>query len=156
MRNENLHRWLTLGANMGVLVGIVLVALELRQNLTAVQAQTRHEVSAGFTDFMKLISTNPELASIRRRGDMAEELTPDETYRYEAFTRGLFRYWEDVHYQFRTGLYAAEEFNRQREAWRAHAEAAPGAVRWWCAHRTEFSDRFAEDYGTLLPGTGCT
>lgn len=105
---------------------------------------------------MKLISTNPELASIRRRGDKAEELTPDESYRYEAFTRGLFRYWEDVHYQFRTELYAAEEFNKQREAWRAHAPGAPGAVRWWCAHRTEFSDQFAEDYSTLLPGTGCT
>ena len=56
MKNENLHRWLTLAANLGVLVGIILVAVELRQNLTAVRAQTRHEVSAEFVDFMKVLA----------------------------------------------------------------------------------------------------
>ena len=155
MKNENLHRWLTLAANLGVLAGIVLVTLELRQNLTAVQAQTRHEVSAGFVDFMRSISEDPELASIRRRGDLGEELSVEERYRYEAFTRGLFRYWENVHYQFRTDLYDPTEFVRQREAWRSHAAVSPGAVQWWCAHQSEFSDEFAVDYSRLLPEPGC-
>ena len=155
MKNENLHRWLTLAANLGVLVGIVLVALELRQNLTAVRAQTRHDVSSGFVDFMRSIAENSELSSIRRRGDLGEDLSVEESYRYQAFTRGLFRYWEDVHYQFRTDLYDAAEFRRQREAWRSHAVAAPGAVRWWCAHESEFSDEFALDYSSLLPAPGC-
>ncbi len=155
MKNENLHRWLTLAANLGVLAGIVLVTLELRQNLTAVQAQTRHEVSAGFVDFMRSISENPELASIRRRGDLGEDLSVEERYRYEAFTRGLFRYWENVHYQFRTDLYDPTEFVRQREAWRSHAAVSPGAVQWWCAHQSEFSDEFAVDYSRLLPEPGC-
>jgi hypothetical protein len=144
-----------LGANVGVLVGIVLVAAELRQNLTAVRAQTRHEVSAGFVDFMMSISENPDLASVRRRGDSGDELTLEEAYRYEAFTRGLFRYWENVHYQFRNDLYDPDEFVRQREAWRAHAAASPGAVRWWCAHRSEFSADFGRDYSDLLPDAGC-
>lgn len=155
MKNENLHRWLTLAANLGVLVGIVLVALELRQNLTAVQAQTRHEVSAGFVDFMRSLSENAELASIRRRGDLGEDLSVEERYRYEAFTRGLFRYWENVHYQVRTDLYDPTEFARQRAAWRSHAAGAPGAVRWWCDHASEFSDEFATDYSSLLPAPGC-
>ncbi|MDX1571902.1 MAG: hypothetical protein R3200_15580 [Xanthomonadales bacterium] len=78
MKHESLHRWLTLGANLGVLLGIVLVAAELRQNLTSVRAQTRHEVSTEFVDFMKLLAQDGELASIRRRGDAGEELSADE------------------------------------------------------------------------------
>jgi hypothetical protein len=155
LKIENLPRWLTLAANLGVLVGIVLVSLELRQSLTAVRAQTRHDVSAGFVDFMRSIAENPELASIRRRGDLGEDLSAEERYRYEAFTRGLFRYWENVHYQFRTNLYDLAEFARQREAWRSYAAASPGAVRWWCAHESEFSDEFAVDYSGLLPDPGC-
>lgn len=155
MKSQNLHRWLTLAANLGVLVGIVLVTVELRQNLTAVQAQTRHEVSAGFVDFMRSVAENSELASIRRRGDLGEDLSVEERYRYEAFTRGLFRYWENVHYQYRTDLYDPAEFARQREAWRSHAAAAPGVVQWWCAHASEFSNDFGMDYSSLLPGPGC-
>lgn len=155
MKNENLHRWLTLAANFGVLVGILLLILELRQNLTAVQAQTRQEVSAGFVDFTRSISENGELASIRRRGDLGEDLSVEERYRYEAFTRGLFRYWENVHYQFRTDLYDPDEFARQREAWRNYAAAAPGAVRWWCANRSGFSEEFGSDFTSLLPDPGC-
>lgn len=155
MKNEALHRWLTLGANVGVLVGLVLVTMELRQNLTAVRAQTRHEMSAGFIDLTKTLSENADLASLRRRGDLSEELTVEEAYRYEAFTRGLFRYWENVHYQFRSDLYDEDEFARQREAWRVHASSSPGVVKWWCAHRAEFSEGFARDYSALLPEPGC-
>ena len=155
MKNEGLHRWLTLGANLGVLLGIVLVATELNQNLTSVRAQTRHDVSSGFVDFMKLLAQDGELASIRRRGDAGGELNIDEAYRYGAFTRGMFRYWEDVHYQARNGLYDTEEFLRQREAWRAHAGTSPGVVAWWCANRSQFSTEFAAEYTSLTPGQSC-
>lgn len=155
MKSEPLHRWLTLGANVGVLLGILLVTLELRQSLTAVRAQTRHEVSAEFTDFMKLLASNEQLANLRRRGDAGELVDANEIYRYEAYTRGLFRYWEDVHYQFRHGLYDEPEFSRQREAWRLHALSSPGLIAWWCQHRGEFSAEFSLEYDGLLPGKGC-
>lgn len=155
MGNRNFNRWLTLGANLAVLIGIVLVIVELRQNLTAVESQTRQEVSAGFVDFMMLLSENPELASLRRRGDLGEELTVDERYRYESFTRGLFRYWENVHYQFRNELFDSEEFGRQRSAWKNYVEVSPGVVRWWCKHQSEFSAEFSEDFTSLLGEQDC-
>ena len=36
---DKLNRWLTLGANVGVLVGIVLILIELRQNADLMRAQ---------------------------------------------------------------------------------------------------------------------
>ena len=150
-----MNRWLNLGANLAVLIGIALVIVELRQNLVATQAQTRQEVSAGFVDFMMRLSENPELASLRRRGDQGEQLTVDERYRYETFTRGLFRYWENVHYQFRTGLYDSEEFNKHRGAWQSYVGNSPGVVDWWCKNRADFSVEFSSDFTSLLGEGGC-
>ena len=46
MDTEKVNRWLTLGANLGVLAGIMLVAFEINQaNLT-----TRAEMISGFQD----------------------------------------------------------------------------------------------------------
>ena len=39
MDTGKLNRWLTLGANLGVLIGIILILLELNQNSSLMRAQ---------------------------------------------------------------------------------------------------------------------
>ena len=151
-----MHRWLTLGANLGVLVGILLLVVELNQNRTTMRAQTRSELSTGIVDLFVSVAENPELASLRRRADReGEQLGPDEAYRYEILTRAFFRYWENVHYQYRQGLYDEIEFSRQREAWRSYAHESTALVQWWCTHRGGFSPQFAGEFDGLLPPPGC-
>ena len=41
MDTDRLNRWLTLGANIGVLIGIVLLVIEVRQNNSNLVAQAR-------------------------------------------------------------------------------------------------------------------
>ncbi len=41
MKTESLSRWLTLGANLGVIAGIVFLAIELRQNNDLLAADAR-------------------------------------------------------------------------------------------------------------------
>lgn len=154
-RADRFHRWLTLAANLGVLVGILLLVLELNQNRTMIRAQTRSELSTGIVDLFTAVAENPELASLRRRADAGEKLGPDEMYRYEIITRAFFRYWENVHYQYRHGLYDDIEFARQKDAWRDYASSSPALARWWCAHRAEFSPEFASEFDDLLPAGAC-
>ena len=45
-----LTRWLTLGANAGVLIGLVLLIMELDQNRDLMRAQTRHELGDNWRD----------------------------------------------------------------------------------------------------------
>jgi hypothetical protein len=47
MNPDSLNRWLTLGANVGVLVGLLLLVFELNQNRDMIRAQTRNEMAAG-------------------------------------------------------------------------------------------------------------
>jgi len=150
-----MHRWVTLVANVGVLIGILLLVVELDQNQTALRAQMRSELSADVVQLFTSVAENPGLADLRRRADAGEPLDANETYRYGIITRAFFRYWENVHYQYREGVYDDVEYSRQKEAWRAYAGESAAVVRWWCAHRSEFSPAFATEFDTLMPGGGC-
>jgi hypothetical protein len=95
------------------------------------------------------------ISRLRRRADAGEELTPDETYQYEIITRAFFRYWENVHYQYRQHLYDEPEFSRQREAWRSYVPSSPALITFWCAERSQFSPIFVSEFDHLLPPNAC-
>jgi hypothetical protein len=61
MDSDRLNRWLTLGANVGVLVGIILLVFELSQNREMMRAQTRNEISRVEMDLLGLTAANREL-----------------------------------------------------------------------------------------------
>ncbi|MBT8461332.1 MAG: hypothetical protein KJO44_02335 [Gemmatimonadetes bacterium] len=155
MKNERVHRWLTLGANFGVLIGIALLLVELNQNATMIRAQTRNELSTGIVDLFGIVAENQQLASLRRRADAGDELTEDEAYQYAIITRAFFRYWENVHYQYRQDLYDDVEFARQREAWKSYAATSEALVRFWCEHGEEFSPEFASEFDSVLTTHTC-
>jgi len=155
MSSDKVLRWATLAANLGAVVGLILLVLGLKQNEAIMRAQTRNELSVGIVDLFARVAENPQLASLRRRADAGEELTPDETYQYKVITRAFFRYWENVHYQYRQHLYDEAEFGRQREAWRDYARSSPALIRFWCAERSQFSPEFVSDFDALLPPGAC-
>jgi hypothetical protein len=155
MDADRLARWLTLGANIAVLVGIILLVLELSQNRDMMRAQTRHELSMGIIDLLQVPAGNEQLASILYRAGAGEELTPEELFLFRLRTNALFRYWEDVHYQYRIGLYDEVEFARQKNAWRASLASSPLGQDYWCEVRMLYSPDFMAEMDGLLNGNGC-
>lgn len=155
MTADRLNRWLTLGANVGVLVGIVLVILELDQNRDMMRAQIRHELAMGIVELLQVPASDPQLAGILHRARAGDELTPEESFQFEMRTNALLRYWEDVHYQYRLGLYDEIEFERQRDAWRASLEGFGRAVAYWCSVRPLYSPEFAAEIDGLLANGAC-
>jgi hypothetical protein len=64
MKSDSVNRWLTLGANFGVLVGILLLLIELNQNSVIMKAQISNErADQGIKLFMS-IAESPELSRI--------------------------------------------------------------------------------------------
>jgi hypothetical protein len=140
---------------LGVIVGIILLVFELKQTRDLMRAQTRHDLSSSIVNLLLSIAENPELAHVMVRGDAGGELSPDELYIYETRSRALFRYWENVHYQYRKGLYDPGEFASQRDAWAAYLGTSSGAASAWCGMRREFSPEFRTELDGVLPTTGC-
>lgn len=155
MKSEALNRWLTLGANAAVLIGIALLILELSQNRDMMRAQTRHELSMGIVDLLQTAASNEQLADVLLRAHAGERLTATELFQFQMRTNALFRYWEDVHYQYRAGLYDDVEFGRQRDAWRVSLANSRLGQLYWCQVRSQYSPQFMAEMDRLLD-TACT
>ena len=153
MDSNKINRWLTLGANLGVLVGIILILIELNQNATMMRGQTRNDVSVELIDLMSQVVTNPQLASLIHKVESGEVLNPEESIQFLHREIAMFRYFENVHYQYRQGLYDEAEFSTQREAWRAYK--TPARVEFWCGYRLTVSPDFRAEMDDLLVIDNC-
>ena len=153
--SERFTRWLTLGANVGALIGLVLIVLQLRQNRILMQSQIRHDLATGIVELLNSPANNDQLASVIRRANLGEALTPDEEFQFELRSNALLRYWEDVHYQYRQGLYDQIEYLKQKAAWRATLAGSVGLVSYWCKVRTLYSPKYRSELDGLLTTRTC-
>ena len=142
MNGRRVARWLSLAANLGALAGLLLIAVQLRQNRDLTRAQVRHDLAMGIVDLLNVPAADSQLASVLRRGALGEPLTPDEEFQFELRSNALLRYWEDVHYQYRQGLYDEVEYAAQKEAWSRTMARSVGLAVYWCAVRDLYSPRF--------------
>jgi hypothetical protein len=146
---------ISLAANVVTVVGLVIVVLQLYANQRMTRAQTRHELASTIVTILSDTANNPQLASVIYRGQKGLPLTPVEQFQFEIRSNALLRYWEDVHYQFRMGLYDEEEFDRHRDAWAATIRQSKGFLEYWCRVRKLYSPAFANEMNRLLPSGAC-
>ena len=156
MRKEPLIQVIALAANCVTILGLVLVIVQLQQNRTLMRAQVRHELASTIVDLLNSSATNSQLAGVLRRGNLGEQLTADEEFQFRLRSNALLRYWEDVHYQFRLGLYDEVEYSRQKAAWKATFASSVGFVKYWSEVRTLYSPHFAAEIDGLLPPQAVT
>ena len=64
MEQSRANYWLTLGANIGVLLGILLLVFELQQNRDMMRAQIFNERSGQGVDLFISVAVSPELSEI--------------------------------------------------------------------------------------------
>ena len=155
MSKERLIQWIALVANCVTILGLVLVIIQLQQNRSLMRAQVRHQLASTIVDLLNSTANNGELASVVRRAGLGEHLTADEQFQFRLRSNALLRYWEDVHYQYRLGLYDEVEYSRQKAAWKATFADSVGFVSYWCEVRTLYSPLFASEIDGLLPPQSC-
>ena len=82
---QQLNKWLTLCANIGLLAGIFFLAYELRQNNDLLEAQARETKLDRRTAVYISRASTPELARISAKFNQGDLLTPTELVQQEAF-----------------------------------------------------------------------
>ena len=151
MKKIELGQMIQMLANIGVLASIVFLALEIRQNSHAVQAQSRAQIASDAADHLMRIAENPQLTEIHIRANDGEELTEVEQAQLETVLQSRVRRWENIHYQYRQGLYSEEEYVGTRTAWR-RVISSQSARQHWQQNRDSFSPEFAAEMDRLLAG----
>ena len=151
MSKDRLIQSISLAANCVTILGLLLVIIQLQQNRTLMRAQVRHELASTIVELLNSSANNSQLVDVLRRAGRGEPLTEDEQLQFRFRSNALLRYWEDVHYQFRLGLYDEVEYSRQKAAWKATFASSVGFVNYWREVRTLYSPRFAAEIDGLLP-----
>jgi hypothetical protein len=113
MKTENLSQWLTLGANLGVLVGIFLLIAELNQNSILMRAQIFNDrAEQGIAQFMTMAESFElsDIDGMLRSSGFPEnvaafsKLTDTQKYQYYWLVRAERYRVENLLYQQSLGL----------------------------------------------------
>jgi len=155
METNHLNRWLSLGANLAVLLGIILLVFELSQNREMMRAQTRNEISRAEMELLALTAQSRDLSQVIVRANAGEELSSAERIMFVTRSEAVFRLWQNVHYQHRHGMYDQSEFLKHRATMADVLESNTGLVTYWCTVHSLYPDSFSSDIDSLLPGPGC-
>lgn len=109
---DRIARWLTLGANIGVVLGLVMLIVEIRQNETLTRAATE----GGLNELMvntELHIAQPEQSAAWVRSYMAPETMTDVDIRMnEAVLVSLLMQWDYAFQMQRAGLRTRAEVER--------------------------------------------
>jgi hypothetical protein len=125
LNTDNINKWLTLVANLAVVAGIVFVALELNQNSRMMKTQTRNAITESILGF-QFDGVETGLRDLATRGNAnPSALTAEESQKLLQFYVSNFRLWENIHYQYRNGVFDEEEFDAERNSWEALGERTP-------------------------------
>ena len=152
---------LTQLANLGefiggvaVLVTLVYLATQVRQNTRAVSAATFHAISSETSGFVARVAENPELAALLEKGFLRpDELSPSERFRVGFWLRATFRLNENYFYQ--TDYYGVLDSGVGAGYTSSLSEHAriPFVREWWGTAKGAFSPSFQAHFDGVLEST---
>ncbi len=110
---DRVNQWLTLGANMGVLIGLILLIVELNQNSDLLRAQIHQARSDNFESFgVEFADTElllPAMVKFSEAGgprdvSALDQLDPIERARVVRYYRARLAGYDNLYYQYRNGF----------------------------------------------------
>ena len=120
MNADSINRWLTLGANLGVVVGLILLIVELNQNSSLVKAQIHQARSDNYESFMLdmadtefLLPAYEKFAAAGGPADVSalEVLDSEERERIRRYFQGRLGGYDNLYFQYQQGYIDAEFYN---------------------------------------------
>lgn len=129
---------------VGVIVSLVYLAVQIRQNTRVVRNPTHHALTVTRLDYIALVVQNPELSRILRIGSHdPEQLNEDERHRFDLIMYYLFSAGENFYYQNRQGALDSEQWERWCGTLRNYF-TQPGVRAWFEKRPTRFAASFTE------------
>ncbi len=105
---DNLKHNLEIIGGIAVILSLLVVAYEIRQNTTALQATAMQESTSILREQVMILATNPELS--RLMASKYDELDPDEQRRVKWSSRSFWFGYQGQFRQWQLGLLPDEEW----------------------------------------------
>ena len=141
-----------LGA-VAVLVTLVYLAAQIRQNSRFVQAATYHSTCRARNEFNFAVATTPELSALMiRAADESTTLDAEEQQRFDSLMWGFFNLFEDSFVQHTHGLLTNESWELMRWAMAVQLRS-PGVREWTQRNRSGITAALQDEITSLIART---
>lgn len=146
MKSDSLKGILELVGSGAVLVGLIFVGLELRQNTAALEATSLQNQTDASTDFLTLVASDAELARIWLvASDDPAQLNETDAFRYLMLARARWLRMQNAYLQWQRGMLTDDDWSFY-EGLICNLET-DGAIQFeatWNAHRSALVGEFVE------------
>ena len=153
MEMDRLNRWLILGANFGVVVGLVFLAIELNQNTKATIAAASEEATKQSLDYFALGMDNQVIARARYKHSVGDELSAFEKNQLWWHQYYNFRIFENIFLQYRRGYYEENEWIRYEKIIHFRLTTDPFAQQMWEDRAFSWTKEFKEEGNRIRGAT---
>jgi hypothetical protein len=134
---------------LAVVISLIYLAREVRNNARATRAASTRSVSDSFTRWIQQLSRHPELRELYYRGiHDFESLEGADLVGFSAVMVEMFRHYEDVYYQQSEGQLGPRLW-RGWEAAMRDLNGYPGVQAWWRSRSHWFSEEYAKHINQL-------
>lgn len=135
----------------GVIISLVYLSYQVRQNTKASRAATRQALADGAQRLASDVVEVDDIARIIRDALDGNEIRPHETFRLQARCLRDLRFWDNACYQHREGLLTDEEWEGFRENLKLVMQF-PTYREYWAKFQVMFSAPFRDELNALLDG----
>ena len=154
MNFDKTNRWLTLVANIGVIVGIIFLAVEINQSTLQTQLQTSSSFQNTFTSVELNLVANNDLLDALLKSQKGEGLSEVDQLRVLVFYRAVLRGYQNSFYQSRTGVIDPAVWEGERNQMKQSFGFDEGMVSYWLQNRSLYSPEFNNLISSLIDEIG--
>jgi len=141
---DSTNRWLTLVTNIGVMAGIIFLAVELQQNTVATQLSAAGSFQDRFSAVELFIAGNPEFSELLDKGRAGADVSRPEQLRLMVFYGTVLRQWQINHLQYLSGALDEDVWLGSRNYMAQILDEDIGLFNRWQTGKSHFSPRFNE------------
>ena len=125
-----------------VIVSLIYLAVQIRQNTLSVRAQTELDTGRQWSELHSRVAHSPDMVDIWDKGlTTPDDLTPNEKRRFVWFVAEYFFLVENLYRQRQLGFIS-------QDTWSQHESAVAGLLRhpvlqrWWASGVSPYSGAF--------------
>ena len=139
MAIDQIDSWLGVVANLGVLIGLAFLAIEIRHASNMSRAQIADSVADGFNNLISTVISDNQVAKVFIAGLYSpDKLTDVETVQFAMFMRGIINQQLRLLSLKEIGLYSDAQ-HRQKIEQLAGMLGTPGGTQYLESNRREIS-----------------
>ena len=146
---DRTNRWLTLTANIGVIISLLFLAYEISQSTKATIAAASQGLTDQSITYFEVQLDPGVISQAVYKQRQGNELSSYETHQLDLLQHLNFRLFENAFLQYKRGFYEEREWERYRRIIAKNMANNPSAVRMWERSKGGWTDEFTAEVESL-------